>query len=112
MDQRFLPLGNLIMLIAGPYWLRLLCLTFLAVSCPSSFAGYGGMGGAAEGVGSVVSDRAVEYFLWSVFFGGALGYFYSRFHNANSEEKIAVDGCIIIGGLIGPFAGLFLLLIS
>lgn len=99
------------MLIAGPYWLRLLCLTFLAVSCPSSFAGYGGMGGAAEGVGSGVSDRAVEYFLWSVFFGGAVGYFYSRFHNANSEEKIAVDGCIITGGLIGPFAGLILLLV-
>lgn len=99
------------MLIAGSNWLRLLCLKFLAVSCPSSFAGYGGMVGAAEDVGSGVSNGAVEYFFWSVFFGGALGYFYSRFHNANSQEKIAVDGCIIIGGLIGPFAGLILLLI-
>lgn len=67
------------MLNAGPYWLRQLFLTFLAVSCPSSFTGYGGMGGAAEGVGTGVSDVAVAYFLWSVFFGGALGYFYSRF---------------------------------
>jgi hypothetical protein len=99
------------MLRARPNWLRLLYLTFLAVSCPSSFAGYGGMGGSAEGVGSGVSDGAVEYFFWSVFFGGAVGYFYSRFHNANSEEKIAVDGCIIVGGLMGPFAGLLLLLV-
>ena len=79
MDQRFFPLGNLdhaqcrAVLVAAPL------VDILAVSCPSSFAGYGGMGGAAEGVASGVSDRAVEYFLWSVFFGGALGYFYSRF---------------------------------
>lgn len=100
------------MLSARPNWLRLFCLTVLAVSSPSAFAGYGGMGGAAEGVDSGVSDRAVEYFFWSVFCGGAVGYFYSRFHNANNEEKIAADGCIIIGGFIGPFVGLLLLILK
>lgn len=52
----------------------------------------GGYGGA--GVVGVLS--------WGVI-GALVGSAYGWFKNSQSEKKIAIDGCAVIGGLIGMF---------
>jgi hypothetical protein len=52
----------------------------------------GGSGGA--GVVGVLS--------WGVI-GALVGSAYGWFKNSQSEKKIAIDGCAVIGGLIGMF---------
>jgi hypothetical protein len=67
-------------------------------------AGYGGMGGVSEGGEAAgTSDAASQFLFWSIFAGVVVGYFYSIHYNDTHEEKIAADGCMIIGGFAGPF---------
>lgn len=35
--------------------------------------------------------------------GALIGYAYSLYHNIKHAQKVAADGCIIIGGMLGMF---------
>lgn len=74
-----------------------------------AFAGYGGMGAPTEGGGG---GSGGSFVLWSIFAGVVAGYLYSLHYNDRHDKEIAADGCMIIGGLAGPFVCGFLLMVA
>ena len=49
------------------------------------------------------SGDGLKYFLGGAVAGAGIGYAYSLYYNGSHEKKIAADGCIIVGGLLGAF---------
>ena len=49
------------------------------------------------------SGDGLKYLLGGAAVGAGIGYAYSIYYNGSHEQKIAADGCIIVGGLLGAF---------
>ena len=56
---------------------------------------------ALEGGGG--GGDGMKYFFGGAVFGASIGYVYSLYYNSSHDQKIAADGCIIVGGLLGAF---------
>jgi hypothetical protein len=66
-----------------------------------AFADRYGIQEAMEDGGS--SGNGIKYLLGGAVVGAGIGYAYSLYHNSSHEQKIAADGCVIVGGLLGAF---------
>ncbi|MES2415126.1 MAG: hypothetical protein V4614_15070 [Pseudomonadota bacterium] len=62
-------------------------------------AGFGGMGNVEESGGS----GGLGTLFWFAVVGVAAGWIYSFIYNNDHDKKIAADGCMIVGGLVGAF---------
>jgi hypothetical protein len=49
------------------------------------------------------SGSGLKYLLIGGAIGAGIGYAYSLYYNEGRSEKIATDGCVILGGLLGTF---------
>lgn len=61
---------------------------------------------AMEDSGS--NGEGLKFVLGGAVVGASIGYIYSLYYNGKHDEKIAVDGCMVAGGLVGAFVLPFL----
>ncbi len=64
-------------------------------------------GGVPPGGGA-----GMEYMLGGIAAGAVIGYVYSLHYNSRHKQRIAADGCMIIGGLLGMFVLPFLFILA
>lgn len=85
----------------------LACLLFTTAQV---HAGFGGMGNVGDDGGS----GPIMPLLLSIAAGAALGALYGAIQNDRrpTEKRMALDGCAIIGGLIGMFSGPILIMLA
>ena len=49
------------------------------------------------------SGSGLKYLLGGAAVGAGIGYAYGLYYNSTHDKKIAADGCMVIGGMLGAF---------
>lgn len=99
---RRLPIRELCLLIAVLLW------PVLAVADRYGIQEAMEDGGVPPGGGA-----GMKLVLSGVAAGALIGYVYSLYYNSRHKQKIAADGCMIIGGLLGaPVLSFLYILVS